>query len=90
MYLGTSGDPRNGACGRSHLRGCGRVSCVGDGPEGAGRGALAASHCTWLVRGGGEAPAGETTVCWNLQVGPAHFSAFGCLCVCVSGGRQAQ
>lgn len=27
-------------------------------------------------------------VCWHLQIGPAHFSAFGCLCL--SGGRQAQ
>lgn len=82
MYLGTSGDPRNGASVRSHLKGCGRVVCVGDEPEGAGGGA---SCCTWLVRGGGGTPDREKRipVCWNLQIGPAHFSAFGCLCMCV-------
>lgn len=30
----------------------------------------------------------SSPVCWLLQIGPAHFSAFGCLCL--SGGRQAQ
>jgi hypothetical protein len=30
-------------------------------------------------------------VCWNLQIGPAHyFSAFWCVHACVSGERQAQ
>lgn len=43
------GNPRNGARdGRSHLKGCGRRSCLGDEPQGAGRRASVAPGCTLL------------------------------------------
>lgn len=43
------GNPRNGAHdGRSHLKGCGRISCLGEEPPGAGRRASVAPGCTWL------------------------------------------
>lgn len=52
------GVPGNGACGRSHLKGCGRVLCMGDEPERA-VGGHPLHLPRWLVRGGGRTPARE-------------------------------
>lgn len=99
------GNPRNGARdGRSHLKGCGRRSCLGDLRVQVDELPwhlaapcctwlhLAACGCTWLVRGGKGEHLTERRACLGVGISRLVLptSLLLCVCACVPGGRQTQ